>query len=96
MPRRLTVSSNAPPLTWLEVARRSRGMTQRELATKSTISQVQISRFENGHRTNPRRSTAKLLADALKVDVEDIFPTDGRTEPLRLLVRYSQHKKGEQ
>ena len=47
-------------------------MTQRDLAYKSGVDQVTISRIEKGHH-NPRVTTARKLAEALDVTPGDLM-----------------------
>jgi transcriptional regulator with XRE-family HTH domain len=51
----------------LRHVRTSLGLTQRQLALKACISLEAVWTIENG-RKQPRRSTARLLAEALGVD----------------------------
>lgn len=53
--------------------RTKRGMTITELAEKTGLSRVLLSRIENGHVKSVLLSTAVAIAEALEVDVEDIF-----------------------
>jgi len=48
--------------------RKSRGMTQRQLAAKSGIQQAEISRIEAGN-SNPTLSTVAVLANALEAEL---------------------------
>jgi len=50
-------------------------MTQADLADKAGLSRVAVSHLENDLR-QPRLSNARKLANALRVDVTDIFPED--------------------
>lgn len=56
----------------LAEVRKSRGMTQQELAEKLDISLVSIGYIETGRRW-PRLNTLHRIADALGVRVGDIF-----------------------
>lgn len=53
--------------------RLERGMTQKELGEKTGITTEMISQYENMYR-KPSPERAKLIADALGVKVEHIFP----------------------
>lgn len=86
MPDRAIRSKSAEGLTWLAVVRIARGLTQRELAHKAGVSQVQLSRLENGKR-RPQAATRSRLARALHVDVEQIFP-EGGPGPMDLLTEH--------
>jgi transcriptional regulator with XRE-family HTH domain len=59
-------------------------MTQAELAEAAGISQVQISRYENGRRT-PRLSSARRIAAALDATVDQVFPGPDQQDPLHVL-----------
>ena len=52
----------------LRIARKSRGMSQRELGARVGLTQAQISRIEGG-RVDPRLSSAVELARGLGVEV---------------------------
>ena len=60
-----------PKLLRLREVRESRFMTQDELAARSGIHQVTISRIELGH-VEPRFSTIKRLADALGIEPREL------------------------
>lgn len=55
--------------------RERRGLTQQDLADGSGVSQNAISNYETGRR-NARPSTARKLADALGVGIEDLIRSD--------------------
>jgi len=55
----------------LPILRRKRKLSQRDLATLTGISYVHIARMETGNH-NPRLSTLKALAKALKVKIGDL------------------------
>jgi transcriptional regulator with XRE-family HTH domain len=73
--------------------RKQAGLTQEQLADRSTVSVSTIRRLENGRSTDHRLGTVTLLADALEVDPEDrqqlvvalggteIVPTPRQPEP---------------
>ena len=52
----------------LRGARYKAGLTQKELAEKTGISQGRVSEYETGRRTIEKVSTARKLARALKTD----------------------------
>ena len=56
----------------LRELRRRKGLSQKDLAGKSGVGQDTISGIEAG-RHEPRPSTLRKLADALGVEVEDLF-----------------------
>ncbi len=57
----------------LRIARVKRKISQWELSYKTRISQGRISLFERGFR-QPTKEQAEKIADALQVDIKDIFP----------------------
>ncbi len=57
----------------LRIARVKRKISQWELSYKTKISQGRISLFESGFR-QPTKEQADKIADALQVDIKDIFP----------------------
>jgi transcriptional regulator with XRE-family HTH domain len=59
----------------LTALREAKDMTQDELAAKSGISRVQISRLENDEVEAPRRSTLDKLAKVLGVETTSLHPT---------------------
>lgn len=79
--------SRASNLSWLRIVRDLRGMSQRELAAASGVSQVAISKLENELRS-PRWTTARVLADALGVPPEQLFPDDDQPSPADVLADY--------
>jgi DNA-binding XRE family transcriptional regulator len=58
--------------TPLEQARRSAGMTQRDLAAKAGVSAQTVVRAEGGE--SPRVATMRVLAWALGVTVAELWP----------------------
>lgn len=61
-------------------ARQGVGLTTRELAARTDVSQAMISMIENG-RTTPSISTLFKLAEALGVRAQHLLPTTGSAEP---------------
>lgn len=55
--------------------RRELGMTQETLAEKSGVSRTIISGLESGRITTTSTGTLLKIANAMEVDVEDIFYT---------------------
>jgi putative transcriptional regulator len=58
----------------LRTARRLKDITQVELAKLAGVDQTTISDIERGKSKNPSLETARKIADALGVTVDDIFP----------------------
>jgi transcriptional regulator with XRE-family HTH domain len=58
--------------------RKSAGLSQKELADKSGVSQQMISMIENGERKNPGIDTMFRLANALHCGVHDIYVPEDR------------------
>lgn len=72
----------------LAAIREARGLTQEQLAVRACLGSATVFRIEHGQH-KPRRSTLRLLADALDCDPSDLLPTTsespgagGRTEAL--------------
>ena len=65
-------------MTNLAKIRKARGLSQRQLATLSSVHHIQIAKLESGERpiANIRLSTAIALADALNVDVRDLLDAE--------------------
>jgi len=61
--------------TPLRAARSQRGLTQEALAYRAGLSLATIARAESG-RATPTRGTCRLLAIALGVPVEHLFPNE--------------------
>lgn len=57
----------------LKKIRLMRNLTQIELSKKAGVSQSAISDIETGKRPNPSITIIKCLADALGVNVNDLF-----------------------
>ncbi len=56
----------------LVTLRKSRGLSQRELAERASVSPATIYELEAGRRPQPRGSTLRKLADALGIDVSEL------------------------
>jgi transcriptional regulator with XRE-family HTH domain len=56
----------------LATLRRTRGLSQRELAERASVSPATIYEMEAGRRPQPRGSTLRKLAEALGVDVSEL------------------------
>ena len=50
-----------------------RGLSQADLSAKTGVAEFTISQIEAGKRANPRPSTLRKLAQALKVEVADLY-----------------------
>jgi transcriptional regulator with XRE-family HTH domain len=57
-----------------------RDLTQEQLAERSGVGRMTIARIESSSG-DPRVATARRLADALGVAIEDIFTADGKPSP---------------
>ena len=60
--------------------RLERGMSQRELAEKSGLSNTEISRLENGKRVKPSPATLRGISEALGVEYSDLMKAAGYIE----------------
>jgi transcriptional regulator with XRE-family HTH domain len=56
----------------LVTLRRTRGLSQRELAERAKVSPATVYEMEAGRRPQPRGSTLRKLAEALGVDVSEL------------------------
>jgi transcriptional regulator with XRE-family HTH domain len=56
----------------LVTLRTSRGLSQRELAERASVSPATVFELEAGRRPQPRGSTLRKLAGALEVDVSEL------------------------
>ncbi len=56
----------------LVTLRKSRGLSQRELAERASVSPATVFELEAGRRPQPRGSTLRKLAGALGVDVSEL------------------------
>lgn len=54
---------------WLEQTRREQGLTRKELAERSRVSEVQVGNIERGATQNPRADTRRRLQEALQVEL---------------------------
>jgi transcriptional regulator with XRE-family HTH domain len=70
---RLGTTQDGRPLHPLAMARKLRGVSLRALADEVEMTAVGISHIETG-RSEPRRSTKRILAQALGYEVTDIWP----------------------
>lgn len=61
------------PPSPLSVHRFAAGLSRQELADRAAISRTGLINLERGE-SRPRLDTARALADALGVEVEEIFP----------------------
>jgi transcriptional regulator with XRE-family HTH domain len=57
----------------LREIRLRRGLSQADLSAKTGVAEFTISQIEAGKRTNPRPSTLRKLAQALDVEVADLY-----------------------
>ncbi|MGI8785894.1 MAG: helix-turn-helix domain-containing protein [Acidobacteriota bacterium] len=70
----------------LREIRDSLKLTQRDIATRTGMDDYYISRLENNH-INPTLSTINKIAQALQVEIRDLFPSpkpEFRIKPLKL------------
>ncbi len=65
----------------LKTLRRSRGMTQEDLARAAGFDQYSVSQWERGRRS-PRPTTVRKLAEALGVEPQDLFVEQPLLVPL--------------
>ena len=60
--------------------RTEKGMSQRELAERSGLSNTEISRLESGKRLNPSPGTLKSISGALGVEYSELMRVAGYIE----------------
>jgi transcriptional regulator with XRE-family HTH domain len=70
------VATHQPTPTPLQRHRQRLGLTVPELAVAAGIGVSTLVRLESGDTPTPRRSTKRVLADALGLDVADVFPPE--------------------
>jgi transcriptional regulator with XRE-family HTH domain len=68
----------------IQYRRRALGVTQKDLADKLGVSQVMISRWENGEENFTVATLAKI-SDALGLELHNQYQTDSRSNPLTQL-----------
>lgn len=66
---------------YLRTKRLEKGMSQRQLAAVSGISNSEISRIEAGDRQNPSPAVLRLLAGALGLPYEELLAEAGYLQP---------------
>lgn len=60
--------------------RKDRGLTQRELAQKTGLSEIAIIKLEAGDTSNPTLRTVRLLAWALGSSYDALIPPIGKAD----------------
>ena len=58
---------------YLKNARLKKGLSMREVSSRSGVSQPYISQLESGTHTTPKRNITKRLAEVLEVDEQEMF-----------------------
>jgi transcriptional regulator with XRE-family HTH domain len=66
--------------------RKERGLTQRELAERTKLSEIAIIKLEAGDQKNPTLRTVRLLAWALGASYDDLIPPIGQADSPDALV----------
>lgn len=74
------MSQSRGQTSWLRVARDQRNLSMRDLQELSGVAIAAISKIETGRTATPTPRTKRDLANALGYDVEDVFPSSGRTQ----------------
>lgn len=67
---------------------KEKGLTQKDLAFKLNVKQETISRQISG---NPTLKTIKEIANALDVDIKDLFQSSKDTDTIHLIVNNKLH-----
>lgn len=65
----------------LKLTREKHGLSARELAKRSGITDSNVVRLEQGGIANPRPDTLKALADVLDLDLADVYSAAGYVQP---------------
>lgn len=73
-------TSTPTSLTWLRYFRVKAGYTLDALSDRANVGKVQLSKYENQHRT-PRAATAERIAEVFGVPADIVFPPPGRKSP---------------
>lgn len=68
----------------LKEARNRLGLSAREVADRSGMADSNVLRLEQGAIANPRPETLKSLADALDLDLADLYAAAGYVQPTGL------------
>lgn len=63
-----------------------RGLSAKELAKIAGLSEFGLKRIENNCTKNPRPITAKLIADALGVDFDELFTIVNDNEKFEICI----------
>ena len=64
--------------------RKSRGMSQKELAAKANIDFTYLSKIENARRLPPRDRVIRAMAEALNIEEQELMTLAGKLEPERV------------
>ena len=64
--------SQAPPPNRIRALRLAKGLTQDDLARRAGLNPSQLSRLETGRRSTMLMTTARRLAGALEVRIDDL------------------------
>lgn len=68
----------------LKTARAKSGFTAKEVADRAGIADSNILRIESGDTANPRPNVLKAIADALRLDLADVYAAAGYVQPTGL------------
>lgn len=74
--------------------RESKGISQYKLSQMTDISRTYIRNLENNKKCNPSLHILSLIAEALEVDIKDLFYTDLDIENLRKKLHRRINKYG--
>ena len=74
--------------------RESKGISQYKLSQMTDISRTYIRNLENNKKCNPSMHILSLIAEALEVDIKDLFYTKLDVEKLRKLLHRRINKYG--
>jgi lambda repressor-like predicted transcriptional regulator len=71
----------------IAVARRLRGLSLRELASRTGVTHVGLSHIETGRVARPHATTKRAIATELGYKVVDLWPPPGKRPPTELRPR---------
>ena len=65
----------------IRFARKEKGLTQKELASKSGVAEISIRNYENGTRRQPRVEQLGMIANALQINFENFLDSGETASP---------------
>ncbi|MDO4283512.1 MAG: helix-turn-helix transcriptional regulator [Clostridia bacterium] len=81
----------------IQEVRKKRGFSQREFASLSGITQVQLCRIERGNSKRPYTKTLKAISKYLEIDLEELLSLAGYSkEKISLILSNDKSSKYEE